>query len=148
MAITDLIGGSITEGVAKIISLFKVDPNLAAQNAQELAKIQASMQSKILDASIAEINAQSQANANEATNPKIFVSGWRPFIGWVCGSGLAFQFVIGPVSTWIAHLAGKAVQFPQLDMGTLLTLLLGMLGLGGMRTYEKISGIEDTHPLK
>lgn len=143
--ITSLIGGSLTDGVAKIISLFKVDPNLAAQHAEELAKLTADMQGKILDGVSQMSVAQNQVNTAEASNPRIFIAGWRPFIGWVCGSGLATQFVIGPFVTWIAALAKHPVVFPSLDMGTLLTLLLGMLGLGGMRTFEKVSGVQDAH---
>lgn len=70
----------------------------------------------------------------------LFRGGWRPFVGWVCGSGLAIQFIIAPLLTWATMLAGHATPFPELDMGTLLTLLFGMLGLGYMRTTEKIKG--------
>lgn len=81
----------------------------------------------------------------EAGNANIFVSGWRPFIGWVCGAGLAYQFVASPLLTWGAALVGHPIVTPTLDLGTLLTLLLGMLGLGGMRTYEKINGVSAGH---
>lgn len=140
---TSLIGGSVTDGVAKIISLFKVDPNLALAHQADLEKIQADMQNKLVDAVQAMSAAQNAVNAAEAASPKLFIAGWRPFIGWVCGAGLSFQFIVGPLVTWIAALAKHAVAFPQLDMGTLLTLLLGMLGLGGMRTFEKVSGVND-----
>lgn len=142
-ALVNLLGGNLTDGVAKIISLFKVDPNIAAQHAADLAKIQAEMQEKILDGVQQMSTAQNAVNTAEAQQKNIFVAGWRPFIGWVCGSGLATQFIIGPFVTWIAALAKHPVTFPTLDMGTLLTLLLGMLGLGGMRTYEKVAGITD-----
>ena len=74
-------------------------------------------------------------NKVEAANPTLFVSGARPFIMWICGTGLGYQFLIYPVL--VAFLPG--VQ--QADMGTLITLLLGMLGLGGLRSYEKINGV-------
>lgn len=143
--IQDLVGSSFTDGIAKIISLFKLDPNVAAQHAADLEKINADLQTKILDGVQQMSVAQNAVNQAEAANPKMFISGWRPFIGWVCGSGLAFQFVIGPIATWVAALAKHPVTFPALDMGTLLTLLLGMLGLGGMRTFEKVSGVPDAH---
>lgn len=145
MALQDLIGGSITDGVAKIISLFKVDPNLAAQHAADLEKINADLQTQILNGVSQMSVAQNDVNKVEAANPKIFIAGWRPFIGWVCGSGLATTFIVAPLATFIAALFGKTIVFPQLDMGTLLTCLLGMLGLGGMRTFEKISGVNDPH---
>ena len=85
--------------------------------------------------------AQIELNKTEAAHTSVFVSGWRPFIGWVCGTAFAFQFVAAPLLTWAATLYGNPVAFPSLDMGTLLTLLLGMLGLGGMRTAEKVKGV-------
>jgi roadblock/LC7 domain-containing protein len=141
--ITNLLSGGLADGIAKIIGLFKIDPNVAAQHAEDLAKIQADMQQKILDGVQQMSVAQNQVNTAEAQNKNIFIAGWRPFIGWVCGSGLATQFIIGPFVTWAATLLKHPVAFPTLDMGTLLTLLLGMLGLGGMRTYEKVAGITD-----
>lgn len=84
---------------------------------------------------------QSDVNRVEAASTSLFVAGWRPFIGWVCGSGLAFQFMIGPLATWVSGLFGTSVAFPQLDLSTLLTLLLGMLGLGAMRTTEKLNKV-------
>lgn len=139
----DLIGGSIADGIGKIIGLFKIDPTVALEKKVELEKLQFEMQSKVLD-SVAQMSiAQNEVNKAEATNTSLFIAGWRPYIGWVCGTGLAFQFLVGPIVTWLAALNGKPVVFPTLDMGTLLTLLLGMLGLGGMRTYEKINGLKD-----
>lgn len=87
------------------------------------------------------IAGQMNINAIEAANPNIFVSGWRPGAGWVCVAGLAISFVVGPLVTWGSRLAGHPVDFPQLDMATLLTLLGGMLGLGTLRTTEKINGV-------
>jgi hypothetical protein len=88
----------------------------------------------------AQLQGQLDTNKMEAASPKMFVAGWRPFIGWICGSGLGIQFIVNPIFTWIAALAKHPVQFPSLDLGTLMTLLFGMLGLGAMRTYEKTNG--------
>src|SRR4051794_35420203 len=63
------------------------------------------------------ILAQLDVNKQEAASQSVFVAGWRPFIGWVCGSGLATQFVIAPLVTWIAALIGHPIVFPSLDMG-------------------------------
>lgn len=84
---------------------------------------------------------QQDINKVEAASSSFFVSGWRPFIGWVCGLGLLYQFILSPFLTWGAGLMGHAQPAPNLDMSTLLTLLLGMLGLGGLRTAEKIKGV-------
>lgn len=143
--VQDLVGGSITDGVAKIISLFKVDPNKALEHQAELEKISSDMQMKVLDGVAQMSVAQTDVNKVEAASPKLFIAGWRPAVGWVCASGLGFQFVFGPILTWIAALAGHPVVFPPLDMGTLLTLLGGLLGIGGMRTYEKVLGVVGQH---
>jgi len=84
---------------------------------------------------------QVATNQAEATSPSLLVAGWRPAVGWICASGFAMQFVISPMAEWLAALAGHPVKFPVLDMGTMLTLLGGMLGLGSLRTVEKVKGV-------
>lgn len=91
---------------------------------------------------LAVITAQTEINKAEAGNPNWFVAGWRPYVGWICGTGLAVQFIVRPFAMWGAGLHGHVVDFPSLDMGTLMTLLTGMLGLGAMRTFEKQQGAE------
>lgn len=91
------------------------------------------------------IQGQIETNKVEAANPNMFVAGWRPFVGWVCGTGFAVQFVIAPIAEWLAALSGHPVKFPELDMETLLTLLGGLLGLGGLRTFEKLKGANRRH---
>lgn len=94
-----------------------------------------------LAAAVSIVQGQLEVNKAEASNPSVFVSGARPFIMWICGVGLAMQFLVSPLLQWGAAMFGKVVVLPPLDMGTLLTLLLGMLGLGGMRTFEKFKGV-------
>lgn len=130
------LGQNIGEAFAKIVGAFKAPPEAVLAAQTEVLKAQAELQGKILD----QVTAQIAVNQAEAASPKIFVAGWRPFIGWVCGVGLAVQFLVNPLATWIATLAGHPIAFPVLDLGTLLTLLLGMLGLGTMRTFEKVNG--------
>ena len=84
---------------------------------------------------------QLAVNAEEAKHESVFVSGWRSFIGWVCGSALAWNFVAGPLLTFALTAAGSsAPPLPVLDATTLMPVLLGMLGLGGLRTFEKVQG--------
>lgn len=84
---------------------------------------------------------QNDVNAVEAANPNLFVAGWRPFIGWVCGVALAYQFVLVPILMWIALSLGyKPPMPPKLD-DTLWQLVFAMLGLGGLRTFEKVKGV-------
>jgi hypothetical protein len=85
--------------------------------------------------------AQVDVDKAEASSSSVFTSGWRPFIGWVCGLGFAVQFLVGPLGTWSAALAGHAVAFPQLDLASMLPVLGGMLGLGTLRTFEKVKGV-------
>ncbi len=81
------------------------------------------------------ISIQTKINEIEAGHRTVFVAGWRPFIGWVCGIALAYNFVIRDLFIWA--LQPQDVP-PALQMEHLMTVLLGMLGLGGLRTYEKI----------
>jgi hypothetical protein len=84
---------------------------------------------------------QLEINKAEAAHESIFVSGWRPFIGWVCGTALAWNFVAAPLLVFIAAASGAEMPpTPTLDATTLMPVLLGMLGLGGMRSWEKLNG--------
>jgi len=86
--------------------------------------------------------AQTDINKAEAQHRSIFVAGWRPFIGWTCGFALAYHFVVAPLILFGAGWAGAEIpELPQFDMDSLMTVLLGMLGLGGMRTFEKAKGL-------
>ena len=117
------------------------DPALKVKAQLDLATLQQNgeLQRMAMDAGLAQ--GQLDINKIEAANPRLLVSGWRPALGWVCVLGLAMQFVVGPFATWGASLASKTIVFPVLDLGTLMTLLFGMLGLGGLRSYEKINGV-------
>lgn len=121
----------------------KVFPDAQAKaNAQlELLKLAQAGELAELGANTELAKAQVELNQAEATNPSLFVSGWRPFIGWICGVGLAYQFLIHPLAVFALRLAGQNAHLPPLDGGTLTTLLFGMLGLGGMRTFEKLNGV-------
>jgi len=125
---------------SKLIDRLIPDPAAKAQASLELLKMQQSGELAQLAADTDVAKGQIAIDTAEASNPTLFVSGWRPFIGWTCGSGLAYQFVAAPLLTWGAALAGHPVVTPSLDLSTLLTLLLGMLGLGSMRTVEKLAG--------
>ena len=86
---------------------------------------------------------QLEINKAEAESKSFFRGGWRPAVGWVCVIGLFYSFVLRPVLPWIISTVGFETEpLPPMDMGTLLPLLGGMLGLGGFRTYEKIKGLK------
>ena len=117
---------------SKVLDRILPDPAQQAAAKLELLKLQQ-------NGELAQISGQMDINKIEAASSSVFVSGWRPSIGWVYGAGFAVQFVIGPLAEWGAALAGHPVKFPQMDTGTMMPLLLGMLGLGGLRTAEKLA---------
>jgi hypothetical protein len=134
--ITPIIGGLI-EAALKIVDKVLPDPAQKAAAQLEILKLNQAGEFKQLEADLQMAQGQIDINKIEAASDDPFKSGWRPFIGWVCGFGFATQFVFGPWGTWLAALYGKAVAFPEMDVATMLPLLFGMLGLGAYRTYEK-----------
>ena len=85
---------------------------------------------------------QIEVNKEEAKSRSIFIAGWRPFVGWTCGIALCWHFIGLPVTTFfIAWFGFDVPELPFFDMDSLLTVLMGMLGLGGLRTYEKMKGL-------
>ena len=85
--------------------------------------------------------AQTEINKVEAQHRSIFVAGWRPFIGWVCGVALLYNFIVRDIMAWVIRMNQPSLEPPpELAMAHLLTVLMGMLGLGTLRTYEKIKG--------
>ena len=86
--------------------------------------------------------AQIEVNKAEAASGGVWKGGWRPFVGWVCGTAFAYHFVVQPLA--IFGLAAYGIQVPPLpdfDMGQLMTVLMGMVGLGGLRSFEKTKGV-------
>lgn len=117
------------------------DPEKQAQMQLELAKMAANNELIHFQGEIQLAAGQLDTNKAEASSGSVFVAGWRPFIGWICGTGLGVQFVVSPLVTFILDFFGKHVVVPSLDLSTLMTLLFGMLGLGAYRTAEKIKGV-------
>lgn len=89
-----------------------------------------------------ELMGQIEVNKVEAQHPSIFVAGWRPAVGWICSVGLGWQFVLSPFVETVARLNGWTGQMPVVDTENLLMLVLGMLGIGAQRTWEKTKGVE------
>lgn len=96
---------------------------MAERHAQELAK------------------GQIQVNAQEAQHRSVFVAGWRPFVGWTSGIALFYHFVLQPILIFSLAISGQQFDLPEFDMSSLMTVLMGMLGLGGLRTFEKHKGM-------
>ena len=121
--------------VASLLDQFVEDKDQKARLAHEIA-------------TMAERHAQERAMAQVETNKveaghrSIFVAGWRPFVGWTCGISLAWHFVLSPVVVFVAAwMQVETPELPAFDMDSLMTVLLGMLGLGGLRTFEKSKGL-------
>jgi len=122
-------------GVAeKLIDKLIPDPKQKADAILRLKELEQS-------GDLAVIAEQMKVNEIEAASPDNFTRRWRPFIGWVCGSALAIQLVVGPLVAYASALAGHPIQPPVMQTELLTTLLVGMLGLGGMRTVEKLNKV-------
>ncbi len=126
--------GSLVEPVTGLLDKFVEDKDqknrlaheistMAERHAQELAK------------------GQLEINKAEAQSRNVFIAGWRPFLGWTMGFAMAYNYVIQPIAIFVLGQLNYLVALPALDMTEMMPVLLGMLGLGGLRTYEKKKGI-------
>lgn len=121
--------------VADLLNKFVPDQTEKLKLAHEIATL-AEKQSHAI------AMAQIEVNKVEAASNSIFKSGWRPFIGWTCGVAFSYHFVLQPLLIFILTYAGYPVpELPEFDMASLMTVLGGLLGLGGLRTFEKYKGI-------
>ena len=120
--------------------LDKLIPDPAARERAKLELLRAEREGALKELQLALSADQMQADINkiEAGSADLFVAGWRPFIGWVCGVAFAYHFVLQPLLAFAIMNAGGEVRLPAFDMDALSTVLMGMLGLGGLRTIEKI----------
>ena len=128
--ILDLIGGAMGTDLS------------SPENRLEKLKIEAQLQN-IMNG-MPEL--QIQANANEAESSSVFVAGWRPAVGWICAFGALYAWILLPILQLIFSLYGYH-ELPAFDTVSMITVLLGMLGMGGLRTYEKQNGIARSAPL-
>lgn len=153
MGILDTLGSGVLSGIgnfAKDIrtaitgkeALTADERKIILDKANEIEKL-------ALDADKSVLLAQIELNKEEAKSDSLLKSGWRPMVGWVCVSGLFYQLLIRTILPWIVEvvclLSGTSIvlpEMPELDMSTLITLLGGLLGLGGFRTFEKVRGIK------
>lgn len=127
--------GSIFDFGGKIID--RIFPDKTEQDKAKLAMLQLQQQGafKELELQAAAMQAQATINLEEAKSPNMFVSGWRPGVGWVCASGLTYAVLAQPL------LVACGVKAPVTDTGVLIELLFAMLGVGIMRSYDKVKGV-------
>ena len=122
-AVTDVIGRFLPEDKE---AKAKAEREIEAKLTTHLAKIDL---------------AQLDINKTEAAHRSVFVSGGRPFIGWSCGVALAWSYVVTPILTFVLAQTGYLVELPSMNLGEMMPVLMGMLGLGGLRTFEKFKKV-------
>ena len=124
----DITGlGAISDLAGTVIN--KIWPDKSEAEKQQLA------------AAVMVVQGQLDINKIEAANPSVFVSGWRPFLGWVCGSACAWNWIGLPIVKLALLLWGHPLDLAPANLTEMMPILLGMLGLGGLRTLEKINGV-------
>jgi hypothetical protein len=125
-----LFGGDTIKAVGNVID----DMHFSGEEKEKLK-----LQMKEIDAKLKE--KQLDINKAEASHRSVFVSGWRPFLGWVSGSSIGYVYLFQPILDMILQMFQVQVDWVQLDLGQLMPLVLGMLGLGGLRSFEKAKGL-------
>lgn len=125
--------GPLLEVGKTLLDRFVPDPEKRREAEAEFLK-------QAMDGELRQIIAQLEINAKEAVHPSIWVAGWRPFVGWVGGLGLLYATIGQPVITWVGLIQGWPAP-PTLDTDLLWVVLSGMLGIGGLRTFEKTRGV-------
>lgn len=126
---------NLIKPVMSLLDKFVEDKDQRATLAHEIATLSEKHAQQIALAQI-------EVNKAEAASGSLFKGGWRPAIGWVCASAFAYHFLLQPIILFAIVATGAEVpSLPQFDMTSLMTVMMGMLGLGGLRTYEKHKGI-------
>lgn len=130
--------------IGKVVDKAIPDPAMKAKLQLDLATLADQENQRAHD----EMMGQIGTNTAEASNSNMFVAGWRPFIGWTGGIGIAYSCVLEPMMNWVATVVfSYHGSFPTLETGQLYGLVTGMLGFGTMRAVEKIKGVTDSRPL-
>lgn len=128
-----LLLGPLFEVGKTLIDRFLPDPEKKREAEMELVRMAA-------DGELKQVIAQLEINAREAAHPSIFVAGWRPFFGWAGGAGFLYATIAQPLLAWWAQIKGWPVP-PVLNLDLLWVVVTGMLGIGGLRTFEKSKGV-------
>lgn len=131
----------LIDPIARIVDKLIPDKEAAAKAKLELMKLEQQGQLSELQAMVEMAKAQAAVNQQEAAHKSIFVAGWRPWIGWMCGVGIFWMFVGEPIASYIIAITMSDVTLPETNFSYLFELVLAMLGMGGLRTYEKLKGV-------
>ena len=122
----DPITNSVVGIAGKVLGKFVADKNLKM-------KLEHELKTQLQTANLAQV----QINKIEAGHKSLFVAGWRPSVGWVCSIAMAYHFILAPIVEFGVNIAGIQVSLPEFDFSQLSTILMAMLGMAGLRTYEK-----------
>ena len=125
------VAESIVGVAGKVLNKFVADKDLKV-------KLEHELKTAFHAANLAQID----LNKQEAAHQSMFVAGWRPFVGWTCGIALAYHFLIAPLLSFVLVLYDINTPMPEFEFSQLSTILMGMLGLGGLRSYEKMKGVQ------
>lgn len=134
-----IIGGLLKDLISPIkdvISEVVVDKDKARELNVRLQELADNADQRLHE----ELMGQIEINKQEAQHASIFVAGWRPFIGWTSGAGVAYTFVLAPFIEFFSRLAGYTGEMPMPDTGQLMALVTAMLGVGAMRSFDKMKG--------
>lgn len=129
---------ALIDPISRLLDKLIPDPDARARVQAALLKAEREADLERLRLALSADEKQTDVNRQEAASAELFVAGWRPFIGWVCGVALAYHFIFQPLLAFAIANAGGNAQLPRFDMDTLSTILMGMLGLSGLRTIEKM----------
>ncbi len=110
------------------------------EDKSERLKAEAEFLRMAADGELKQVIAQLEINAREAAHPSVWVAGWRPFFGWAGGAGFVYATILQPLLAWVAAIQGLPVP-PSLNLDLLWVVVTGMLGIGGLRTFEKARGV-------
>lgn len=111
------------------------------EDKEKRAEAEREIEAKLAD-SLAKLDlVQAETNKVEAGHRSLFVAGWRPAVGWTCTAALAYSYVLEPILTFGLAQAGYLVDLPAVDISQMMPVLMGMLGLGGLRSWEKVKGV-------
>ena len=139
--LVNILLGPVFDTINKVIDRAWPDPTEAAKAKLEVMKMQQAGDFKELDAAVQLAVAQIEVNKAEASSGNWYAASWRPTIGYICAFALGGQFIAHPLIEWFVAYKGLNISIPSFDFAPLMTIVLSLLGVGAMRTVEKIKGV-------
>lgn len=132
---------ALLPAITSLLDKILPDPSAAADAKLKLMELAQTGELAQLNAGTQIAVAQAEVNKVEAASNRLFVAGWRPFVGWICACAIGFKYIGGPMLVMVAKYAGHDIELPDVGAEDLMVLLGGMLGLGTLRTVEKVKKV-------